>query len=73
MLSKKDDIVYFLWYNVSIMKTKTPQRYYTPYQVRLPVDFEKIIEISDSVYTFSEVMENIDLSEYLATEERGAG
>lgn len=33
-------------------------------QLRIPVDIEKIIEMNDEIYTFSEVMEQIDLSKY---------
>lgn len=47
--------------------------YYTPYQIKLPVDFEKNIEISDEVYTFTEVMDHIDLSRYLVNEGHGKG
>ncbi len=55
------------------MKTKDHKWYCTPYQVKLPVDFERIIEITDPVYTFSEVMDHIDLSKYLVVEENETG
>jgi len=55
------------------MKTLQPRWYFTPYQVKIPVDLERIIEISDPVYTFSEVLDHIDLSEYLVEEGRGTG
>lgn len=35
---------------------------YTPRQLELPLDIEKLIDISDPVYTFCEVMDHIDLS-----------
>ena len=35
---------------------------YTPRQLKLPLEIEKLIDISDLVYTFCEVMEHIDLS-----------
>ena len=41
------------------------QTHYTTYQLKLPVDLGKIIEISDPVYTFCEVMDHIDLNKYL--------
>ena len=44
-----------MWYNV-IVKKQNPQEHYTAYQLKLPVEIEKIIEISDPVYSFSEVM-----------------
>ena len=37
---------------------------YTLRQLKLPLDIEKIIDISDPVYTFCEVMDHIDLSKY---------
>ena len=62
----------FLWYNV-IVKKQTPQEHYTAYQLKLPVEIEKIIEISDPVYSYSEVMDHIDLNKYLTIEERRPG
>ena len=55
------------------MKTNITRKYYTPYQLKLPLEIEKIIEISDPVYTFCEVMENIDLRKYLAVKESRTG
>ena len=34
-------------------------------QLKLPLEIEKLIDISDPVYTFCEVMDHIDLSRYL--------
>ncbi|MGN1177079.1 MAG: transposase [Roseburia sp.] len=36
----------------------------TARQLKLPLEIEKIIDISDPVYTFCEVMDHIDLSKY---------
>lgn len=55
------------------MKKQNPQVYYTPYQLKLPVDLEKNIEIFDPVYTFCEVLDHIDLSKYLVIKENGTG
>ena len=55
------------------MKIYINGKYNTPYQLKLPLEIEKIIEISDPVYTFSEVMENIDLRKYLAVKESRTG
>lgn len=46
------------------MKTKTYHNHFTPIQLKFPVDLEKIIEISDPIYTFNEIMEQIDLQKY---------
>ena len=37
---------------------------YTIRQLKLPLEIEKLIDISDPVYTFCEVMDHIDLSRY---------
>ena len=47
--------------------------YSTPIQLKLPVDMERIIKITDPVYSFSEVMAHIDLNRYFATEDRRTG
>ena len=52
---------------------KTSQTYCTPYQLKLPLDVEKMIETSDPVYTFCEVMDHIDLNRYFAIKERRTG
>jgi len=43
---------------------KTTDMNYTPIQLKLPVDMERIIKINDPVYSFSEVMAHIDLNKY---------
>ncbi len=52
---------------------KQPQVYYNTYQLKIPVEIEKIIEISDPVYTFCEVVDRIDLNKYVANEESNTG
>lgn len=47
--------------------------YYTPYQLKLQVDLERNIEISDPVYTFCEVLNHIDLSKYFVGKGNGTG
>ena len=47
--------------------------YCTPFQLRLPVEIEKIIDVDDPVYTFCEVMNHIDLRKYIVTEEHTTG
>lgn len=43
------------------------------FQLKLPVEISTIIEISDPVYTFCEVMDSIDLRKYLAAPESKTG
>lgn len=46
------------------MKQNNTEVYYTPIQLKMPVDLERIIEVTDPVYTFNEVMDHIDLNRY---------
>ena len=55
------------------MRKNKPQMYNTPYQLKLPLEIEKIIEISDPVYTFCEVLNQIDLKRYLVIKENRTG
>ena len=52
---------------------KTTEMNYTPIQLKLPVDMEKIIKINDPVYSFSEVMAHIDLQKYFVEKEHETG
>ena len=49
-------------------KHNTHGEHYTPIQMKFPVDLEKIIEIFDPIYTFNEIMEQIDLQKYFVEE-----
>ena len=49
--------------------TSNTNEYGTTKQLKLPLDLEKIIDISDPVYTFSEVLDHIDLRRFFAAEE----
>ena len=46
---------------------------YTIRQLKLPLEIEKIIDISDPVYSFSEIVDSIDFTSYFAVEESKAG
>ena len=48
------------------MNNHLTEEHYTTIQLKIPLDLEKIIEITDPVYTFNEVMEHIDLRKYYA-------
>ena len=61
------------WYNEIRMKHYNTKEYYTTNQIRMQLDFEKIIEISEPVYTFSEVMAHIDLKKYLVEKDYKTG
>ncbi len=47
---------------------KISQEYFNTYQLKMPLEISKIIEISDPVYSFSEILNHIDLKKYLAKE-----
>lgn len=51
------------------MNNHLTEEHYTTIQLKIPLDLEKIIEITDPVYTFNEVMEHIDLRKYYAEKE----
>ena len=54
-------------------KHMKPQEYCTPIQMKIPVDLRKIIEISDEIYTFIEIMNQIDLMKYVEIKESNIG
>lgn len=45
----------------------------TPRQLKLPLEIEKIIDISDPVYSFSEIVDCIDFTSHFAVEESKTG
>ena len=47
------------------------QEYYNTYQLKLPLEISTIIEVTDAVYSFNEVMNHIDLKKYLVRERNG--
>ena len=47
------------------MKNNT-ESYYRPYQLKLPIEISKIIDVEDPVLSFREVVDHIDLSKYFA-------
>ena len=51
------------------MKNHINKVYYTPYQLKLSPEIEKIIEISDPIYTFNEFFHHIALNKHLAFKE----
>ncbi|SKA68994.1 Transposase [Eubacterium uniforme] len=53
-----------------MLKNKNINDNYTARQLKLPLVIEKIINISDPVYTFCDVMDHIDLTPYFV-EEKG--
>ena len=45
-----------------------PQTYFTPIQLRLPLELETCISFDDPIYTFDEVMKGCNLSQYLKSD-----
>ena len=63
--AEKREFFNSLWYNFNMKNlNNTNNIYYTPKQLKLPIDIEKIIEFSDPVYSFSEIIDCIDLSNF---------
>lgn len=52
---------------------KKPLLYSTTYQLKLPLEISTIIEATDPVYTFCEIIDQIDLNKYFATKDRKFG
>ena len=52
---------------------KNTNNNYTVRQLKLPLEIEKLIDISDPVYTFCEVMDHIDLSRYFVEKDYKTG
>lgn len=52
---------------------KNTNKNYNPRQLKLPLDLERIIDISDPVYSFSEIVDCIDFTSYFAVKERKTG
>ena len=44
-----------------------------PKQLKLPLDIETLIPVSDIVYSFCEIVDSIDLSQYVVTKENNTG
>ena len=49
------------------------QEYYTPIQLKMPVEMERMIEVDDPVYSFNEVFRHIDLKRYFVEKEHKTG
>ena len=49
------------------------ENHYTPIQLKLPVDYEKIIDINDPVYSFVDVLNHIDLKKYIVEKDYSTG
>ncbi len=77
MLSKKTTEIIVksvvLWYNMCMQKTYSTDYDYTTVQLKLQLDFEKIIELSDPIYSFNEIMNQIDLRKYFVRKENKMG
>jgi transposase len=56
-----------------MLLTKNTIDNYTVRQLKLPLDIEKIIDISDPVYSFSEIMDSIDFTSHFAVKESKTG
>jgi hypothetical protein len=54
----------FLWYNLTVMKNLTTDRYYSPKQTRIPVLIAEKLDICDPVLVFDGIMEEIAIWKY---------
>ncbi|WP_037372877.1 hypothetical protein, partial [Anaerovorax odorimutans] len=51
-----------------MQKNKNTNFNFTTRQLKLPLDLEKLIDLSDPMYTFCDVVDHIDLTPYFAEE-----
>lgn len=58
-----------MWYNLTVMKNLTTDRYYNPKQTRIPVQIAEKLDICDPVLVFDGIMEEIAIWKYLRPEE----
>ena len=58
-----------MWYNLTVMKNFTTDRYYNPKQTRIPVQIAEKLDICDPVLVFDGIMEEIAIWKYLRPEE----
>ena len=56
-----------------MLLTHNTNENYNPRQLKLPLEIEKIIDISDPVYSFSEIVDSIDFTSHFAVEESKTG
>ena len=56
-----------------MLLTKNTNDNYTVRQLKLPLEIEKIIDISDPVYSLSEIVDSIDFTKYFAVKESKTG
>ena len=58
--------------NYYLNNTSSRNEYYTPIQLRLPLDLETSISFDDPIYTFDEVMKGCNLEKYIKTNKTDA-
>ena len=51
----------FFWYNVIMKCSNIIQQNYTVKRLRLPLETDILIDVSDPIYTFDEVLGSVDL------------
>ncbi len=76
MYTKKAEIIEksaLLWYNICMRKQTFTNTNYTPIQMKFQLVFETIIEISDPIYTFNEIVNQIDLRKYFVEKDNKMG
>lgn len=56
--------------NSNLNYTHLHNEYYTPIQLRLPLDLETSISFDDPIYTFDEVMKGCNLEKYLKSDDK---
>ena len=58
---------------MKLMKNQTTKSNCTPKQLKMPIEVERLIDMEDPVYSFSEVVDRIDLRKYFVEKESKVG
>ena len=58
---------------MKLMKKQTTKSKCTPKQLKMPIEVERLIDMEDPVYSFSEVVDRIDLRKYFVEKESKVG
>ena len=58
---------------MKLMKNQTTRSNCTPKQLKMPIEVERLIDMEDPVYSFSEVVDRIDLRKYFVEKESKVG
>ena len=54
--------------NSNLKNTHPTDEYYTPIQLKLPLDLETLISFDDPIYTFDKILKECNIEQYLKSD-----